>query len=68
MRTLPRLVAQAPIDKQIDVDVLRKGEKKTLQGHRRAAHGGGRSQGRSEKREVCLAPTVRWFWASSCWR
>jgi serine protease Do len=30
MRTLPRLVAQAPIDKQIDVDVLRKGEKKSL--------------------------------------
>jgi serine protease Do len=31
MRTLPRLVARAPIDKQVDVDVLRKGEKKTLQ-------------------------------------
>ena len=31
MRTLPRLVARAPIDKQVGVDVLRKGEKKTLQ-------------------------------------
>jgi serine protease Do len=31
MRTLPRLVARAPIDKLVDVDVLRKGEKKTLQ-------------------------------------
>lgn len=31
MRTLPRLVARAPIDKQVAVDVLRKGERKTLQ-------------------------------------
>jgi serine protease Do len=30
MRTLPRLVAQAPIDKQVDVEILRKGEKKAL--------------------------------------
>jgi serine protease Do len=30
MRSLPRLVAQAPINQQVDVDVLRKGEKKTL--------------------------------------
>jgi serine protease Do len=28
MRSLPRLVAQAPIDKEVDVEVLRKGEKK----------------------------------------
>ena len=31
MRGLPRLVARAPIDKTVPVDVLRKGEKKTLQ-------------------------------------
>jgi serine protease Do len=31
MRTLPRLVARAPIDKQVPVDILRKGERKTLQ-------------------------------------
>jgi serine protease Do len=31
MRSLPRLVARAPIDKQVAVDVLRKGEHKTLQ-------------------------------------
>jgi len=30
MRTLPRLVARAPIDKEVAVDVLRKGERKTL--------------------------------------
>jgi serine protease Do len=31
MRNLPRLVARAPIDKQVDVEVVRKGEHKTLQ-------------------------------------
>jgi serine protease Do len=31
MRSLPRLVARAPIDKTLPVDVLRKGERKTLQ-------------------------------------
>jgi len=31
MRNLPRLVARAPIDKLVDVEVLRKGERKTLQ-------------------------------------
>ena len=31
MRNLPRLVARAPIDKTVDVEVLRKGERKTLQ-------------------------------------
>jgi len=31
MRSLPRLVARAPIDKQVPVDVLRKGERKMLQ-------------------------------------
>jgi serine protease Do len=31
MRNLPRLVARAPIDKQVDVEVVRKGQKKTLQ-------------------------------------
>ncbi len=31
MRGLPRLVAQAPIGKSVDVELLRKGEKKTLQ-------------------------------------
>ncbi len=31
MRTLPRLVARAPIDKQVPVDILRKGERKSLQ-------------------------------------
>lgn len=31
MRSLPRLVARAPIDKMVPVDVLRKGERKTLQ-------------------------------------
>jgi serine protease Do len=31
MRSLPRLVARAPIDKQVPVDILRKGERKTLQ-------------------------------------
>jgi serine protease Do len=31
MRSLPRLVARAPIDKTVPVDVLRKGERKTLQ-------------------------------------
>jgi serine protease Do len=31
MRSLPRLVARAPIDKTVPVDILRKGEKKTLQ-------------------------------------
>ena len=31
MRSLPRLVARAPIDKTLPVDILRKGEKKTLQ-------------------------------------
>lgn len=31
MRGLPRLVAQAPIGKTVDVDVLRKGERKTVQ-------------------------------------
>ena len=31
MRSLPRLVARAPIDKTVAVDVLRKGERKTLQ-------------------------------------
>jgi serine protease Do len=30
MRTLPRLVARAPVDKQVDVDILRKGQKQTL--------------------------------------
>ena len=31
MRSLPRLVARAPIDRQVPVDVLRKGVRKTLQ-------------------------------------
>ena len=31
MRTLPRLVARAPIDKQVPVEILRKGEPLTLQ-------------------------------------
>ncbi len=31
MRSLPRLVARAPIDKQVPVEILRKGERKTLQ-------------------------------------
>jgi serine protease Do len=31
MRNLPRLVARAPIDQQVDVEVVRKGERKTLQ-------------------------------------
>jgi serine protease Do len=31
MRNLPRLVARAPINKQVDVEVVRKGQKKTLQ-------------------------------------
>jgi serine protease Do len=31
MRTLPRLVARAPIDKQVEVEVLRDGKKQTLQ-------------------------------------
>ena len=31
MRSLPRLVARTPIDKTVPVDILRKGEKKTLQ-------------------------------------
>jgi serine protease Do len=31
MRSLPRLVARTPIDKTVQVDILRKGEKKTLQ-------------------------------------
>lgn len=31
MRSLPRLVARAPIDKQVAVEVLRKGERKTLE-------------------------------------
>jgi serine protease Do len=31
MRSLPRLVARAPIDKQVAVDVLRKGQRKTLE-------------------------------------
>jgi serine protease Do len=31
MRSLPRLVARAPIDQQVDVEVVRKGERKTLQ-------------------------------------
>jgi serine protease Do len=31
MRGLPRLVAQAPIGKPVDVELLRKGEKKTMQ-------------------------------------
>lgn len=31
LRTLPRLVARAPIDKTVPIDVLRKGERKTLQ-------------------------------------
>ncbi len=31
MRTLPRLVARAPIDKQVPVEILRKGERLTLQ-------------------------------------
>jgi serine protease Do len=31
MRNLPRLVARAPIDKTVDVEVLRKRERKTLQ-------------------------------------
>ncbi len=30
MRNLPRLVARAPIDEQVDVEVVRKGEHKTL--------------------------------------
>ncbi len=30
MRSLPRLVAQAPINQQVDVEVMRKGEKKLL--------------------------------------
>jgi len=30
MRNLPRLVARAPIDEQVDVDVVRKGERKSL--------------------------------------
>jgi serine protease Do len=31
MRTLPRLVARAPIDKQVPVELLRKGERRTVQ-------------------------------------
>ena len=31
MRNLPRLVARAPIDQEVDVEVVRKGEHKTLQ-------------------------------------
>ena len=31
MRSLPRLVARAPIDKKVDVEILRKGQKMTLQ-------------------------------------
>ncbi len=31
MRNLPRLVARAPIDQQVDVEVVRKGQHKTLQ-------------------------------------
>ena len=31
MRSLPRLVARAPIDQNVDVEVLRKGQKMTLQ-------------------------------------
>jgi serine protease Do len=31
MRSLPRLVARAPIDKTVPVEILRKGERKTLQ-------------------------------------
>jgi serine protease Do len=31
MRSLPRLVARAPIEKTVPVDILRKGERKTLQ-------------------------------------
>ncbi len=31
MRSLPRLVARAPIDQKVDVEILRKGEKITLQ-------------------------------------
>ena len=31
MRALPRLVARTPINKTVDIEVLRKGEKKTLQ-------------------------------------
>jgi serine protease Do len=31
MRTLPRLVARAPIDKRVEIEVLRDGKKQTLQ-------------------------------------
>jgi len=31
MRSLPRLVARAPIDKEVEVEVLRQGKRKTLQ-------------------------------------
>ncbi len=31
MRSLPRLVARAPIDQKVDVEILRKGQKMTLQ-------------------------------------
>ncbi len=37
MRSLPRLVAQAPIDKHVDVEVLAQGREEDAQGDCRAA-------------------------------
>ena len=48
MRGLPRLVAQTPIGKEVDVEVLRKGQRKTVQGGRRPP--GGRREARASAR------------------
>ena len=51
MRGLPRLVAQTPIGKDVDVELLRKGQKLTLEGGRRPPRRGGRAdQGRGQGR------------------
>ena len=43
MRGLPRLVAQTPIGKEVDVEVLRKGQKRSFKRGRRPACRGGRA-------------------------
>ena len=44
MRGLPRLVAQTPIGKEVDVEVLRKGQSADRQGGRRPARRGGQAR------------------------
>ena len=56
MRGLPRLVAQTPIGKDVDVEVLRKGQKRILARGRRPPRRGGRAdqgerQGRPQEQE-----------------